>query len=154
RRDDRYLVRRRRARRPGTTRDRPADCTGARSADRGTAREMAARLIYACGVIIAVAMITVAPVDPPVSPLAVFVCVGSGSVSSLAVVWLLPRASLQSGRALVICLGLAALWRLPLLMSPPVLSSDVYRYVWDGRLQHLGYDPYTVIPDDPAVAGL
>jgi hypothetical protein len=115
---------------------------------------MASRLIYACGVIIAVAMIAVARVDPRVSPLAFFACVGSAAVSYLTAVWLLPRARLESRWALVFCLGLAALWRVPLLMSPPLLSTDVYRYVWDGRLQHLGYDPYTVIPDDPAVANL
>jgi hypothetical protein len=115
---------------------------------------MASRLIYACGVIIAVAMIAVARVDPRVSPHEFFACVGSAGVSYLAVVWLLPRARLESRSALVFCLGLAALWRVPLLVSPPLLSTDVYRYVWDGRLQHLGYDPYTVTPDDPAVAKL
>jgi hypothetical protein len=115
---------------------------------------MASRLIYACGVVIAVAMIAVARIDPRVSPLAFFACVGSAGVSYLTVVWLLPCARLESRTALLFCLGLAALWRVPLLVSPPLLSTDIYRYVWDGRLQHLGYDPYTVIPDDPAVAKL
>jgi hypothetical protein len=115
---------------------------------------MAPRLIYACGVIIAVAMITVAHVDPRVSPVAFYACLGSAGLSYLTVVWLLPRARLESRSALVFCLGLAALWRLPLLLSPPILSTDVYRYVWDGRIQHLGYDPYTLIPDDPAVGQL
>jgi hypothetical protein len=115
---------------------------------------MASRLIYACGVIIAVAMITVARVDPRVSPLAFFACVGSAGVSYLTVVWLLPRARLESRLGLLLCLALGAIWRVPLLMSPPLLSTDVYRYVWDGRLQQLGYDPYTVIPNDPAVAAL
>src|SRR5207248_679714 len=30
----------------------------------------------------------------------------------------------------------------------------IYRYVWDGRLQRLGYNPYIVVPSDPAVKGL
>src|SRR5262249_11036993 len=30
----------------------------------------------------------------------------------------------------------------------------VMRYVWDGRLQRLGYNPYTVLPADPAAAHL
>src|SRR5262249_30658238 len=151
---DRPLVRRRRARRPGAARAGPAERIGERPADRGTPRAMASCLIYACGVIIAVAMIAVARVDPRVSPHEFFACLGSAGMSYLAVVWLLPRARLESRSALVFCLGLAALWRVPLLLSPPPLSTDVYRYVWDGRLQHLGYDPYTVIPDDPAVAKL
>jgi len=28
------------------------------------------------------------------------------------------------------------------------------RYVWDGRLQRLGYNPYIVAPSDPGFAGL
>ena len=57
-------------------------------------------------------------------------------------------------RALALCLVLAAVWRVPLLVAPPRLSTDVYRYVWDGRLQRLGEDPYRLVPDDPAVAHL
>ncbi len=49
---------------------------------------------------------------------------------------------------LVLCLALAAAWRVPLLFQPPTLSTDVYRYVWDGRIQRLGYSPYVVVPSD------
>jgi len=33
-------------------------------------------------------------------------------------------------------------------------DDDIHRYVWDGRLQRLGYNPYLVIPSDPAVKRL
>jgi hypothetical protein len=49
---------------------------------------------------------------------------------------------------------MAALWRIPFLMTPPGPDDDIHRYVWDGRLQRLGYNPYTAIPADPALAGL
>src|SRR5437879_5528613 len=52
------------------------------------------------------------------------------------------------------CLALAALWRIPFLMMPPGLDDDIHRYLWDGRVQRLGYNPYSVIPADPALAGL
>jgi alpha-1,6-mannosyltransferase len=52
------------------------------------------------------------------------------------------------------CLALAALWRIPFLMTPPGPDDDIHRYLWDGRVQRLGYDPYSVIPADPALAGL
>ena len=52
------------------------------------------------------------------------------------------------------CLALAALWRIPFLMMPPGADDDIHRYLWDGRVQRLGYNPYNVIPADPALAGL
>ena len=53
-----------------------------------------------------------------------------------------------------ICLALAALWRIPFLMMPPGPDDDIHRYLWDGRVQRLGYNPYNLIPADPALAGL
>jgi alpha-1,6-mannosyltransferase len=54
--------------------------------------------------------------------------------------------------AFVICLALAAVWRVPFLVVRPGPQDDVLRYVWDGRVQRLGYNPYTAIPADPALA--
>ena len=56
----------------------------------------------------------------------------------------------------VIVLGfaLAAVWHVAFLAIPAGSDDDVRRYVWDGRLQRLGYNPYIVVPDDPAVATL
>jgi alpha-1,6-mannosyltransferase len=55
---------------------------------------------------------------------------------------------------IVIGLVLAALWHLQFLWVPPGPDDDIHRYVWDGRLQRLGYDPYLVVPSDPAFSGL
>jgi hypothetical protein len=52
------------------------------------------------------------------------------------------------------CLALAALWRIPFLLMPLGAQDDTRRYVWDGRVQRLGYSPYIVIPEDPALAAL
>ncbi|HEY0702480.1 MAG TPA: hypothetical protein VGD60_06915 [Candidatus Acidoferrales bacterium] len=57
-------------------------------------------------------------------------------------------------RVIFVCLALAALWRVPFLMAPPGADDDIHRYLWDGRVQRLGYNPYDVIPADPALAGL
>lgn len=51
-------------------------------------------------------------------------------------------------------LGIAALLRASLLTVPPMLSTDIYRYVWDGRVQAAGINPYRYIPADPALAFL
>jgi hypothetical protein len=52
------------------------------------------------------------------------------------------------------CLALAALWRISFLMMPLGSDDDIHRYLWDGRVQRLGYNPYNVVPADPALAGL
>jgi hypothetical protein len=57
-------------------------------------------------------------------------------------------------RAIVICLAMAAAWHVLFLVQPPGSDDDVHRYVWDGRVQRLGYNPYLVFPNDPALAGL
>jgi hypothetical protein len=57
-------------------------------------------------------------------------------------------------RVVVIGLLLAAVWHFLFLMKPPGLDDDVHRYVWDGRLQRLGYSPYASVPNDPALSAL
>jgi hypothetical protein len=57
-------------------------------------------------------------------------------------------------RVIVIGLVLAAVWHLFFLVKAPGLDDDVHRYVWDGRVQRLGLNPYILVPSDPALAGL
>ncbi len=47
-----------------------------------------------------------------------------------------------SGRGLRLCLGVALLWRALLVAAPPLLSNDINRYVWEGRVQIHGGNPY------------
>ena len=48
-----------------------------------------------------------------------------------------------------IVLGVALATRLVGIFAPAFLSSDVYRYVWDGKVQAAGINPYRYIPADP-----
>ncbi len=57
-------------------------------------------------------------------------------------------------RVVVIGLVLAAVWHIPFLLAPPGIDDDIHRYLWDGRIQRHGYNPYLVIPSDPAFAAL
>ncbi|GAC1646863.1 MAG: hypothetical protein NVS9B15_05240 [Acidobacteriaceae bacterium] len=56
----------------------------------------------------------------------------------------------------VVCFGLvlAAVWHAAFLLVPTPFDDDVHRYVWDGRVQRLGYNPYVVIPNDLTVQAL
>jgi alpha-1,6-mannosyltransferase len=57
-------------------------------------------------------------------------------------------------RVIVIGLLLAVLWQVPFLWMSPGSDDDIHRYLWDGRVQRLGYNPYLVVPSDPALASL
>ncbi len=72
--------------------------------------------------------------------------------------WLLLRnrhalTAERSRRYLVCFLGFGIVMRAMLLFAPPH-SSDIYRYVWDGRVQAHGINPYRYVPADPALASL
>ena len=53
-----------------------------------------------------------------------------------------------------IILACAVLMRCVLLATPPSLSTDIYRYVWDGRVQAAGINPYRYVPAAPELASL
>lgn len=60
----------------------------------------------------------------------------------------------DQGSALAIILAAAAAMRLVLLFADPHLSSDIYRYIWDGRVQAAGINPYRYVPNAPELAAL
>jgi len=66
------------------------------------------------------------------------------------VVW---RGRTQQSTLLIVIV-FAALFRLSILFTPPLLSDDVYRYVWDGRVQSQGINPYKYIPADDSLKSL
>ena len=59
----------------------------------------------------------------------------------------------QNVALLIILIGAAAM-RLMLLFSEPSLSSDIYRYIWDGRVQAAGINPYAHVPAADELASL
>jgi alpha-1,6-mannosyltransferase len=71
----------------------------------------------------------------------------------LAAAWLSLRGN-ESRSLLIIGLVFAALFRLSILFAPPYLSDDIYRYIWDGRVQAAGINPYRYIPADQSLAEL
>lgn len=70
-----------------------------------------------------------------------------------AVAWLSLHTN-DSRALLLIGLIFAALFRLSILFSPPYLSDDIYRYIWDGRVQSAAINPYRYIPADESLAKL
>ena len=56
--------------------------------------------------------------------------------------------------ALPVILGVGLAARLLVLPATPLNSTDAYRYVWDGRVQAAGINPYRYVPADPALMPL
>jgi hypothetical protein len=110
--------------------------------------ESVAAAILAWGLVIAGCILGICLFDRKAYPLVFVACTTLAGIAYLRALWLLGRLSGGSKRVLALCLVLAAVWRVPLLLKPSTLSTDVYRYVWDGRIQRLGYDPYIVVPED------
>ena len=106
------------------------------------------------GLVIAGCILGISFFDRRTYPLGFVACTALAGIAYLRTLWLLGRFAGGSNRILALCLALAALWRVPLLLNPPTLSTDVYRYVWDGRIQRLGYDPYIVVPGNSALRHL
>jgi hypothetical protein len=62
---------------------------------------------------------------------------------------------LAASRAQLVVVALVAVaLRVPAWMAPPAHSDDVHRYVWDGRVQRAGINPYRFAPDAPELAAL
>ena len=53
-----------------------------------------------------------------------------------------------------IILAVAVAMRIEMLFTEPYLSSDLYRYIWDGRVQAHGINPYRFLPAATELAGL
>jgi len=77
----------------------------------------------------------------------------AGIAYLLAIREFLSAAALPK-RIIVFGLVLAAVGQLLFLLKPPGADDDIHRYVWDGRVQRLGYNPYIIVPSDPALAEL
>lgn len=56
--------------------------------------------------------------------------------------------------SLTVVIAFAVVFRLTLVPHDPVVSDDIYRYVWDGRVAASGVNPFAFAPDDPGLAGL
>jgi hypothetical protein len=82
----------------------------------------------------------------------VLTAVAQGAAYAFAV-WLVLRP--RFGRAgLAIVFTAAVIARAIALPAPAILSTDVARYVWDGRVQGAGINPYRYVPADPQLAPL
>jgi len=66
--------------------------------------------------------------------------------------WMITTGRMTLGTAAI--LTIAALLRISVLFLAPYYSTDIYRYIWDGRVQGAGVNPYLYIPVETALSAL
>jgi hypothetical protein len=73
-------------------------------------------------------------------------------------IWAVAAAFVTRGSgqqpAITLVLATAIMLRLGALAAPVFLSDDINRYIWDGRVQAAGINPYRYIPTEPDLAPL
>ena len=70
----------------------------------------------------------------------------------LAAAWLLRKVPLRAAIGLILLGGIAV--QPTAVSAPPRNSDDLYRYIWDGRVQAAGIDPYEYVPAARQLTGL
>jgi len=73
-------------------------------------------------------------------------------IAFLAAAWLLRKVRLRGAIGLILLGGIAV--QLVAVSAPPRESDDLYRYIWDGRVQAAGIDPYAYVPTARQLTGL
>ena len=79
---------------------------------------------------------------------------GAAFALYLLALGLVVRGGAAGRGALGVILGSALVFRILLVWTPVYLSSDPYRYLWDGRVQWAGVSPYRYPPAAPELAML
>jgi hypothetical protein len=78
--------------------------------------------------------------------------IGLAWIAFLAAAWLLRKVRPRGAVALILLGGIAV--QLVAVCAPPRESDDLYRYIWDGRVQAAGIDPYAYVPTARQLVGL
>ena len=73
-------------------------------------------------------------------------------IAFLAAAWLLRKVPLRTSVVLILLGGIAM--QVAAVSAPPQNSTDLYRYIWDGRVQAAGIDPYQYVPTATQLTGL
>ncbi len=92
----------------------------------------------------------VLPFHPIVSYTAAFI---SSSVFFLGAAYQLFRKELPDSYVFA-AVGIAMIIRFSFIATAPIGSDDLWRYVWDGKVQHSAINPYAYAPDSEALKHL
>jgi len=110
-----------------------------------------AAISLALSVIAGLVLLLVRPARDPAQIRPLPLLIGAW-MAFIAAAWVLRKVPLRSAVALILLGGIAV--QLAALSAPPQNSNDLYRYIWDGRVQAAGVDPYAYVPAARQLTGL
>ena len=73
-------------------------------------------------------------------------------IAFIVAAWLLRKVPRRTSVALILLGGIAL--QAVAVSAPPQGSNDLYRYIWDGKVQAAGIDPYQYVPTATQLTGL
>ncbi|MFN3694340.1 MAG: hypothetical protein ACK4UV_04970, partial [Ignavibacterium sp.] len=91
----------------------------------------------------------------PIKPLIIHFTASSLLLSALFILFvIIIRKTDINGKLLKFLIFSGILFRIILLPIDPIASNDVHRYIWDGKVQANGINPYTYAPVDESLSHL
>ena len=110
------------------------------------------RVLAACGAAYLTAVLVLVLSRTPLGSGLFFASTATAAAAYAIAVARIWRESMAPRRLFTAAMLLAVAFRLPPAIAPVGVDSDMVRYLWDGRVQTLGYNPYAILPNDPALA--
>jgi alpha-1,6-mannosyltransferase len=111
------------------------------------------RIVIICsGAAYLAAMIVLVATEALLGTVIFFACAAVAVAAFAAILAIAWRADKPPRQLFAIAMLFALAFRVPLAVPPVNADNDMIRYLWDGRVQKLGINPYAVLPADPALA--
>jgi alpha-1,6-mannosyltransferase len=110
------------------------------------------QVLFLSGTIYLIATLTLVVSRTPLGSALFFLCLLLAAGAYGAMLTSTCQSADAPRRLLLTAFLFAVAFRVPLAIAPVGADNDMVRYLWDGRVQRLGYNPYLVVPADPAVA--
>jgi hypothetical protein len=108
--------------------------------------------LFLSGFVYLIAILTLVVSRTPLGSPLFFACLGLATAVYGVMLPVACTAERTPRRLLLTAFLFAIAFRVPLAIAPVGPDNDMVRYIWDGRVQRLGYNPYLVVPSDPKVA--
>jgi len=112
------------------------------------------RVVAICLALSALAGLVLLVIRPSLNPAHVrpLPLIALAWIAFLTAAWLMRKVPVRLSVVLILLGGIGI--QIAAVSAPPQQSDDLYRYIWDGRVQAAGIDPYAYVPAARQLPGL